>query len=139
MNKGLGIVFPKPFHNLENAIHWGLNKDLAENVLQKLHIDIKLPVNNIVFPVGNMFWARVDAVLPLFTNTVADNFPNEKGQADGTTAHAIERLWVISLNITDILSAGTEKNKPVLLFNIILFYFLTYFYFTFQQRYIILH
>lgn len=94
MNKGLGIVFPKPFHNLENAIHWGLNKDLAENMLQKLNIDIKLPVNNIVFPVGNMFWARVDAVLPLFTNIISDNFPNEKGQADGTLAHAIERLWV---------------------------------------------
>ncbi len=87
MNKGLGIVFPKPFQNLENAIHWGLNKELAENVLQK-------PVNNIVFPVGNMFWARVDAVLPIFTNTLANNFPNEKGQADGTIAHAIERLWV---------------------------------------------
>ncbi len=94
MNKGLGIVFPKPFQNLENAIHWGLNKELAENVLQKLNIDIKLPVNNIVFPVGNMFWARVDAVLPIFTNTLANNFPNEKGQADGTIAHAIERLWV---------------------------------------------
>ena len=86
MNKGLGIVFPKPFQNLENAIHWGLNKELAENVLQKLDIDIKLPVNNIVFPVGNMFWARVDAVLPIFTNTLANNFPNEKGQADGTIA-----------------------------------------------------
>ncbi len=94
MNKGLGIVFPKPFQNLENAIHWGLNKELAENVLQKLDIDIKLPVNNIVFPVGDMFWARVDAVLPIFTNTLANNFPNEKGQADGTIAHAIERLWV---------------------------------------------
>ena len=94
MNQGLGIVFPKPFQNLENAIHWGLNKELAENVLQKLDIDIKLPVNNIVFPVGNMFWARVDAVLPIFTNTLANNFPNEKGQADGTIAHAIERLWV---------------------------------------------
>ena len=94
MNKGLGIVFPKPFQNLENAIHWGLNTELAENVLQKLDIDIKLPVNNIVFPVGNMFWARVDAVLPIFTNTLANNFPNEKGQADGTIAHAIERLWV---------------------------------------------
>lgn len=94
MNKGLGIVFPKPFQNLENAIHWGLNKELTENVLQKLDIDIKLPVNNIVFPVGNMFWARVDAVLPIFTNTLANNFPNEKGQADGTIAHAIERLWV---------------------------------------------
>ena len=41
-----------------------------------------------------MFWARVDAVLPLFTNNLSDNFPNEKGQADGTLAHAIERLWV---------------------------------------------
>ena len=41
-----------------------------------------------------MFWARVDAVLPLFTNKLSDNFPNEKGQADGTIAHAIERLWV---------------------------------------------
>lgn len=94
MNKGLGLVFPKPFHNLENAIHWGLNKELAENILKQLDIDIRLPVNHIVFPVGNMFWARVDAVLPLFTNTLSDNFPNEKGQADGTTAHAIERLWV---------------------------------------------
>ena len=71
-----------------------MKKELAENVLQKLDIDIRLPVNNIVFPVGNMFWARVDAVLPLFTNILLDNFPNEKGQADGTIAHAIERLWV---------------------------------------------
>lgn len=94
MNKGLGIIFPKPFVNLENAIHWGQNKDLAENILEKLHINILLPVNNIVFPVGNMFWARVDAVLPLFTNILAENFPNERGQADGTLAHAIERLWV---------------------------------------------
>ena len=94
MNKGLGIIFPKPFVNLENAIHWGQNKDLAENILEKLNINILLPVNNIVFPVGNMFWARVDAILPLFTSILAENFPNEKGQADGTTAHAIERLWV---------------------------------------------
>lgn len=94
MNKGLGIIFPKPFANLENAIHWGQNKDIAENVLEKLGINILLPVNNLVFPVGNMFWARADAVLPLFTSILAEKFPNEKGQADGTLAHAIERLWV---------------------------------------------
>lgn len=41
-----------------------------------------------------MFWASVDAILQLFTNNLSDNFPNEKGLADGTTAHAIERLWV---------------------------------------------
>ena len=59
-----------------------------------------------------MFWARVDAILPLFTNNLSDNFPNEKGQADGTIAHAIERLWVHTpLNIMDIHSAGAEKNR----------------------------
>ena len=43
---------------------------------------------------GNMFWARVDAILPFFTNIQMSDFPQEKGQIDGTIAHAIERLWV---------------------------------------------
>ena len=41
-----------------------------------------------------MFWARVDAILPFFTNIQMNDFPAEKGQIDGTIAHAIERLWV---------------------------------------------
>lgn len=93
-NKGLGIVFPKPFKHLIQAMHWGLNKELAGDILTKLNIDIRLPINNIVFPMGNMFWARTDAILPLFTNILFDIFPNERGQVDGTISHAIERLWV---------------------------------------------
>ena len=57
-------------------------------------IGIMLPISHIVFPVGNMFWARVDAILPFFTNIQMSDFPIEKGQVDGTIAHAIERLWV---------------------------------------------
>lgn len=41
-----------------------------------------------------MFWAKVDAVPPLLTNTLSDNSPNKKGQADRTTNHAMERQWV---------------------------------------------
>ena len=64
-------------------------------VKYKIHcISIMIPVNNIVFLVGNMFWARVDAILPFFTNIQMNDFPQEKGQIDGTIAHAIERLWV---------------------------------------------
>ena len=93
-NKGLGIVFPKSFQRLEEATHWSLNKNIAEKLMKKMNMDIMLPVNNIVFPVGNMFWARVDAILPFFTNIQMNDFPAEKGQIDGTIAHAIERLWV---------------------------------------------
>lgn len=93
-NKGLGIVFPKSFKILEEATHWSLNKNIAEKLLKKMNINMMLPVNNIVFPVGNMFWARVDAILPLFTYIKMSDFPRERGQIDGTVAHAIERLWV---------------------------------------------
>ncbi len=110
MNKGLGIVLPKPFHNLENAMHWGLNRELAINILKQLSIDIKLPVHNIIFPVGNMFWARVDAILPLITNQLSDNFPNEKGQADGTIAHAIERLWVYTAEYNGYTFSWCKRN-----------------------------
>ena len=92
-NKGLGIVFPKSFQVLEEAATWNLNKKYADNVLKKMGIDIMLPIHG-VFPVGNMFWARVDAILPFFTNIQMSDFPKEKGQVDGTIAHAIERLWV---------------------------------------------
>ena len=57
-------------------------------------IGIILPISHIVFPVGNMFWDRVDAILPFFTNIQMSDFPKERGQVDGTIAHAIERLWV---------------------------------------------
>ena len=93
-NKGLGIVFPKSFQVLEETATWNLNKKYADNVLKKMGIDIMLPTHGIVFPVGNMFWARVDAILPFFTNIQMSDFPKEKGQVDGTIAHAIERLWV---------------------------------------------
>ncbi len=93
-NKGLGIVFPKVFQRLENAAHWGLNRNIAEKTMQKLGIDIMLPVNNLVFPVGNMFWAKVEAVLPFFSHLSISDFQKERGQVDGTLAHAVERLWV---------------------------------------------
>mgnify|MGYP003374388603 CR=1 FL=1 len=93
-NKGLGIVFPKAFQRLEDAAHWGLNKHIAEHLIHSMGMNIMLPINNLVFPVGNMFWARVDAIIPFFTHIKFNDFPNEKGQIDGTLAHAIERLWV---------------------------------------------
>jgi len=42
---------------------------------------------------GSMFWCRVDAITPLLlTMPIPEDFESEKGQIDGTFAHAVERL-----------------------------------------------
>ena len=46
------------------------------------------------FPAGSMFWARVDALRPLYgLNLPLSAFPPERGQVDGTLQHAVERLF----------------------------------------------
>lgn len=59
---------------------------------EKLSIENKF---NNVFPAGSMFWAKTDALLPLFKNIKATDFQEEDNQRDGTFAHAIERVLVI--------------------------------------------
>ena len=96
-------------------------------------LDIMLPTHGIVFPVGNMFWARVDAILPFFTNIQMSDFPKEKGQVDGTImalSHTLLKgfgyMW---LNIMDIHTAFVESKQ---------FYYTNYLYFTFQHTFILL-
>lgn len=44
------------------------------------------------YPTGSFFWARVDAIRPLFeAGFRLRDFPKEKGQIDGTLAHVLER------------------------------------------------
>lgn len=42
-----------------------------------------------------MFWARSEAVLPMFTHGIKQSdFPEEQGQTNATIAHQIERSWI---------------------------------------------
>ncbi len=53
-----------------------------------------LPDNPLLFPVGNMFWARTSVVLAMRELWGEDHpWPNEPIANDGTEFHLIERLW----------------------------------------------
>ncbi len=61
------------------------------------------------YPVGSMFWARGKALDPLFhAGLQPTDFPEEKGQTDGTLAHVIERLFVISAQHKGFVPAVLE-------------------------------
>lgn len=94
-NTNTGIIFPETFDALVPAAVWGSNYNNTKKLLEKMNIDIMLPENHLIFPVGNMFWAKTSAVRQIFENCAGvEDYALEAGQVDGTTAHAIERLWV---------------------------------------------
>jgi glycosyltransferase involved in cell wall biosynthesis len=83
----IGIVFPDDPH----VVDWGKNKAIAESLASKLGLG-KLQ-ENFVFPVGTMFWARTEALRPLFTLGLSwHDYPAEPLPYDGTILHALERL-----------------------------------------------
>lgn len=84
----LGMVIPDD----PGAGGWDQNKGYAEPLAKRMGIDV-LPAH-FLFPVGSMFWARVDALRPLFDLELDwDDYPEEPIHHDGTVLHAIERLF----------------------------------------------
>lgn len=84
----LGLVFPDDPH----VFGWDSNYKHAQLLAKRMGIssDLKIHFN---FPAGSMFWARVDALLPLF-DLCLDwvDYPAEPIDTDGTMLHAMERL-----------------------------------------------
>ena len=86
-DKSLGLVFPDDPH----VINWTENKSFAMDLANRMGLGA-LP-ENINFPVGTMFWARTEALAPLFNLGLEwDDYPQEPVPVDGSMLHAIERL-----------------------------------------------
>lgn len=86
-------IFQPPYHpQLRAQPKWGENQQRVVTLLRQLGY---LYGGNFCpdFPAGSFFWARTDALRPLFEDRISlDDFEAEAGQIDGTTAHAAERL-----------------------------------------------
>ena len=96
-HKKLGIIFPEPlyFINQDTYTYTYLDYYYVQKIFDILFPDMNVRAGNFsIFPVGNMFWARAEAVYQIFNEKIIELTPEEKGQNDGTILHAIERFWV---------------------------------------------
>ena len=90
----VGVVFPQYYTPIRVSINWGENYLAAKNFLSGLGIAIDHR-HLIEFPAGSMFWFKPQALAPLLNSGLTfDDFPEERGQLDGTIAHAIERAFL---------------------------------------------
>lgn len=86
----IGMIFPDD----PGAGGWDQNRSYAVPLAERIGIP-SLP-DQFLFPMGSMFWARVDALRPLFDLSLHwDAYPQEPIHHDGTVLHAIERLFGI--------------------------------------------
>jgi lipopolysaccharide biosynthesis protein len=84
----VGLVFPDD----PNVIGWSGNRACAGPLAKRLGLS-ELP-NDFSFPVGTMFWARTAVLKPFVALGLTwDDYPLEPLPYDGTTLHAIERLF----------------------------------------------
>lgn len=92
-----GMVYPQNYHLLPYAANtWLANRAMGLAWCARLGIR-QAPQGYFDFPAGSMFWARVDALQPLFEAGITfEDFAEEAGQTDGTFAHCLERLLVLT-------------------------------------------
>ncbi len=87
-NSNLGFVAPLSW--IAGAESWGRNKKKVRLLMKRAGYKTR---TKLLFPAGTMFWFNsnlIDLLKPI--NIQPEEFESEKGQLDGTTAHAFERV-----------------------------------------------
>lgn len=100
MEKGTGIVSAGSYLKTEDPSGWGHNRDIAKVVLAKMGDSERISESPVIlFPEGSMAWFKGATLAMLHSLRLRpQDFPSEPIPADGTLAHALERLlYVVSM------------------------------------------
>ena len=110
----VGFVYPQNFSGLPYLANtWLANKGMGRLWCRRLELGA-LPEGYFDFPAGSMFWARVEALQPLFDAGIRnEDFPEEAGQTDGTFAHCLERiLGLVPQHVGFKTAIIRDREKP---------------------------
>ena len=91
-NEKAGLVYPDIHEEVPMiAYSWLANTGLGKQLFEEFDLGDMPSVFN--YPAGSFFWARTDALKPIFDRAYTyEDFPEEAGQTDGTLAHVLERI-----------------------------------------------
>ena len=92
------IVPPKVFHSFYfgNFIkkYWVNNYNIVLKLLNQMEISTIIDKKHPPLSIGNCFWAKYDALKPLFDlDLTYEDFPEEPMPPDNTISHALERIY----------------------------------------------
>lgn len=97
-NPRLGLVVPPRVHhgtyfNSYVSNYWEVNYENTIELLDELGIETPIQADCPPLSIGNCFWAKYDALEPLFElYWTYEDFHEEPLPADGTLSHALERV-----------------------------------------------
>ena len=103
LNKNLGMIFPKQYY--KSIIKFGdqisnLDLNYLNILLNQIHYQVNVTQIIFDFPEGNMFWARISAIFPMF-NLISKAKSKEKLLL--ILKEYIEKIWIFLLKINGFL------------------------------------
>ena len=89
LDKSLGLVFPDD----PNVLGWFKSAPCSLELARRMKMERFVPLEQINFPAGSMFWFRTRALKPILDLKLAwEDYPPEPIHHDGTMLHALERM-----------------------------------------------
>ncbi|MEL6646255.1 MAG: rhamnan synthesis F family protein [Pseudomonadota bacterium] len=109
---GAQMLVPDPFLYRGDK-WWSINKPVAEHLVEGM--DLTLGHHELEFAAGSMFWLKPKLLEEIRSlGFRADQFVLERGQLDGTTAHAFERLTgILCARTGGRIAVTSEMTGPV--------------------------